>query len=177
MKTVFIHTINDDNNFGNRLQNFALQHVLNLRDDITAVTRQSGGVDYYGQINEFRDTLLGKTLIALLRTKSMPFNQAWMWRERSSLFRKFTKEYVPKNSGKQTDLDANLVVIGSDQIWNPEFRKELTSDFLPDVPKQKKIAYAASIGANPYDLKEPDKQIFKEHAKNILSISMRERCH
>lgn len=174
MKKILIHTINDDNNFGNRLQNFALQHVLNLREDAVAVTHQYDELNYYGHINELRNALPGKLLIALLRTKSMPFKQAWMWRERSDVFRKFTKQYVPKNPTKQSNLEADLFVIGSDQIWNPEFRNDLESDFLPLVPSYKKLAYAASIGSNPFELNGSDYTIFENNAGNISNISMRE---
>ena len=55
MKKILIHTLNDDNNFGNRLQNFALQHVLNLREDAVAVTHQYDELNYYGHINELRN--------------------------------------------------------------------------------------------------------------------------
>src|SRR4029078_9630105 len=46
------------------------------------------------------------------------------------------------------DLDAmyDYFVVGSDQVWNPEFRKLAEIDFLTFAGKRKRIAFSASIG-------------------------------
>lgn len=59
IKYVAIHTINDDTNFGNRLQNFALQKVISDHG-MPALTLQDSGSrnNYYGLWTELRYVLL-----------------------------------------------------------------------------------------------------------------------
>lgn len=50
-----IHTISDDNNFGNRLQNFALQKVLNSRYGETQTLQElHRRTNYYSFINDIK---------------------------------------------------------------------------------------------------------------------------
>ncbi|MEQ4549694.1 polysaccharide pyruvyl transferase family protein [Weissella sp. GP1] len=176
MKKVLIHTINDDANFGNRLQNFALQHVLNTRYNVTAVTQQTNSQEkYYSLANDMRQWLLGRVINTVLKSKTMPLKKSWMWRKRNSVFRDFTKQFVPKAHDSFDESTVDTFVVGSDQVWNPEFRNYLEADFLPNVPKSKKIAYAASIGANPEKLSYEEKDVFRKNIQTFASVSMREQ--
>lgn len=63
-------------------------------------------------------------------------------------------------------ISHDVVVVGSDQVWNPKYR---TSEFflLPCFPDRiKKIAYAASLGSDAFP---PEKRSF--YARNLARFS------
>lgn len=70
------------------------------------------------------------------------------------------------------NLSHDVVIVGSDQIWNPIHK---TSDFflLPTFPERiRKIAYAASLGTNHFI--EERKPLYREAVKRFEAISVRE---
>lgn len=131
-----IHTISDDNNFGNRLQNFALQKVLNSRYGETQTLQElHKRTNYYSFINDIK---FSKSIIPirvlkfyLNRSEKISLSQSINLFKRQRVFRDFTKEYVPKFQTQKINEKVDCFIIGSDQIWNPNFRKELSEDFLP----------------------------------------------
>ena len=62
-------------------------------------------------------------------------------------------------------------VMGSDQIWNPEFGDNAEVGYLPMVPREKKIAYAASYGVSR--VCDADGEIARG-LRSVAAISMRE---
>ena len=63
-----IHTISDDNNFGNRLQNYALQKVLNSRYGETQTLQEfNRRRNYYSLINDIK---VSKAIIPVRVLKS-----------------------------------------------------------------------------------------------------------
>ena len=138
-------TFNVYNNYGNMLQKFALHRVLR---------RYADAVDV---IWHTRDEFLPET---------------WEWNWRPQIFkmsnsaderRKFTfevirqakfKEFNDRHIKTRFDVRAlediadeyDFFVVGSDQVWNPEFTEQFfPGRFLTFAPKNKRIAYAASI--------------------------------
>jgi len=74
----------------------------------------------------------------------------------------------------------DVVVVGSDQVWNPEFL--VYSDYAYLLPfrlkKWRKVAYAASIGAS--DLSSVPAKILNMYSKCLRDfdfVSLRERTH
>lgn len=69
-------------------------------------------------------------------------------------------------------LPHDVVISGSDQIWNPKYE---TSDFflMPDFPARiRKISYAASFGTDKFA--EERKPFFKKCMSRFSAISLRE---
>ncbi|MDW8034522.1 MAG: polysaccharide pyruvyl transferase family protein [Nitrososphaerota archaeon] len=74
----------------------------------------------------------------------------------------------------------DAVIVGSDQIWNPEFLKY--SDFSYLLPfilgKVRKIAFSASLGVDDVSLiSQRMVKIYELCLKDFNFISLRERCH
>lgn len=174
---IAIHTISDDNNFGNRLQNYALQNILNKKFAETYTLQDINSEDnYYSLKNEIKWTtalLPVRAVFSFVKYRnSLIVKQNVTWWMRQILFRKFTKKYVPKFNDKNVNKEIDVFVIGSDQIWNPKFRKNVSDDFLPDIRNKTIISYAASIGID--NLNKSDETKFKEGLNNLHSISVRE---
>lgn len=87
-------------------------------------------------------------------------------------FRKFWNKHIPTTKRYKTfkalqssPPKADIYIVGSDQVWNPEITGDFTSlyflDFGPD--NIKRISYASSFGVENW--KQPQ---LKEHVLNLL---------
>lgn len=147
-------------NYGNRLQNYALQEVL----------RQDGH-----QVESLQKER--PSLVRAARRGARKFLKD----DCVTRFRMFDSRYVAHarcavcrdycTSGMADAYDK--FVIGSDQVWNPTFPFNSDAEYLPSVPGSKKIAYAASFGVT--DLGDRETAI-AALLKEIPFISMRERA-
>lgn len=160
MKKAGIITICGEFNFGNRLQNYAVQEVLK-RNDLEVET-----INYVGRTNNFASL---ETDIQKNRLKKFKeFNKNVRFTEESI----HVDDVVPNDYSNKFDY----VVMGSDQIWNYTF-KSIFSDkvFGAFAPKNKRISLSASFGIS--DIPENDIEAYKickENLEEIKSISVRE---
>ena len=72
-------------------------------------------------------------------------------RKRKKLFARFMNDYLSKdsfniNSIKDVDEKYESLVVGSDQVWNPELVGNDNTYFLDFADTSKRFSYAASIG-------------------------------
>ena len=160
MKSAII-TINDYDNYGNRLQNYAMQKALeNVGCDVDTIDFQDG-ISKYANLNVW--------LYNLFNYKKAP-------QRRFRLFKKFTKDninVIKKNSKSVNTNNYDLFVCGSDQIWNPDFAG-FDYYFGSFVPKNKLFSYAASFGVDSID------GDYRKKCKKLLerfsAISVRENA-
>lgn len=158
MKSAII-TINDYDNYGNRLQNYALQKALeNVGCDVDTIDFQDG---------ISKSVNLNIWLYNLINYKKDP-------QRRFRLFKNFTKDNINVIKKKSDYVNTNnydLFVCGSDQIWNPDFAG-FNYYFGSFVPKNKLFSYAASFGVDSVD------GDYREKCKKLLErfsvISVRE---
>ena len=79
---------------------------------------------------------------------------------------------VNKNSIDKLDYD--LVIAGSDQIWNPNITNGIDSNyFLAPFKCQRKIAYASSIGS--YSFNQDEENIIQKYLNEFELIGVREK--
>ena len=171
---VGIVTINDDNNYGNKLQNYAVQVVLE-KNKINAKTikncpgtnnKEKKHINYSKKIFKFYLREIKANIKKCLKpdvrkSKFMEFNK-------NINFTKKVFNINDKNLIKKYDY----FIAGSDQVWNPTFGRLSDFDLLSFARPEQRIAFSASFGIN----KLPDE--FKEKAKKELQkfkdISVRE---
>lgn len=157
-----ILTIQSDN-YGNRLQNFALQKVLSSYGyQVESLRRYAG---------------FGNPIVRTLRNMKHSFDLVCK-HDKKALFNQFDRrisfsKYVvsPEYITPSMDSAFEMFVMGSDQIWNPDFHFNSDLEYLPFVPSCKKIAYAASFGVTRID---SDKMLTAFYLHNISRISVRE---
>lgn len=162
MKKIGIITI-QSLNFGNRLQNYALQKVLEqLNADVYTVKRK------YGTKNAI---IVG--ISNVLKT---------MLGTRIGLFKRFDRKYIrfgkyyayPNSIQKGLESEYDILVTGSDQVWNPHFTTLVGStDLLDFETKSKKASYAASFGISELPNEFIDR--FTHAFEGYESISVREQ--
>lgn len=156
-KTIGIITI-QSMNYGNRLQNYALQKVLSEIGICKTFHISKKEIGIKARLKELAHCIRSKT--------------------RSDSFTKFNRLIHYETKGLHTDNKIceqyDYFVAGSDQIWNPLFNFNGEREFLTFTESRKKIAYAASIGLSVL----PEKYIvpYKEWLSDFSSISMREEA-
>lgn len=167
---VGIITIYDNLNIGNRLQNYALQKILQKYADEVVSIR-----------NKPRPKTLKDKMIRSSFFSESVFANAVLGKKRKVQFLKFNKAYL-NNSKSCTLFDRNsydeniekcdYYCAGSDQIWNPNIGRVGLFNYLDFSPIDRNFSYSASFGID----KIPDK--FKNDVanglKNIKHISVRE---
>lgn len=165
MKKVGIVTIIDDNNYGNRLQNYAVQEFLK-KNYIQPVTIKNNPTlntkDKYifRLIKYLKETLLKKESYSTRKTRFGEFNKNIQYTDK--IVTPFSKVY------KKYDY----FMVGSDQVWNPNFCRLRDIDLLSFAKNSQKVAFSASFGIN--ELPEQFKEKTSKSLKEFKAISVRE---
>lgn len=157
MKKVAILTLNGHDNYGNRLQNYALEQTIKRFD--------------FNVESLWFETYKDKVIRVIKFPLYFLLNK-----KRRILFFKFSKKNINiKYFNKKKYLDSyDYIIVGSDQVWNPNFDTFddiylLNQDFLR---REKKISYAASFAVNIID--EKYENLFSKSLIDFNSISVRE---
>ena len=156
---VAIITINDINNFGNRLQNYALQYILKKNkikcENIVDST-------YYDFKITFKDYLKHYLYILFFKSRI----------RRIDFFYHFNKKicYSKYNFNNASDK-YDYFIVGSDQVWNPYFALSDVT-LLKNIDSKKRISYSASFGVSSIPQKYHSK--LKSELNKFKSISVRE---
>lgn len=190
MDRIAIITLNGYVNYGNRLQNFALQNILQ---------RYGFNVEtlLVKQMNE-DNRMSSRYIVRILKLKfninifNKIINKLWLifhYKEankssllRTKIFKKFTENYINETEFNISDDNIpndlfsmyDYFVTGSDQVWNPNFTSGSPIYFLTFVPRKKRIAYAASFGIDSIPLEYEAR--FKEWIEEMNHLSVREEA-
>lgn len=185
VKKVGIITICDYKNYGNRLQNYATQEVINslgfqaetivnIPSDVNKLT------SFKKKLTRVKDMPPNELYTKIKGKINYQFNQ-YLEKERINAFKKFTEmnineteftislDNIPENLSDKYDF----FIVGSDQVWNPIFRNCSPIDFLTFAPKQKRIAYAPSFGIS--SIPEEFAENYKKWISEFNYLSVREK--
>lgn len=160
MKKIAIVTIVTIN-YGNRLQNYALQCVLEkLGYSVTTLRRESK--------TEGLKQKIKVTAQSLLQTKGAKFRNF-----NSNIH--FANETVTRDDYPKELRDSySYFIVGSDQVWNPHYDFVAGKcDFLEFARDNQKISYAASFGVS--EIPSERKIEYAEYLKTFKAISVREK--
>lgn len=170
-------TIDGYYNYGNLLQNYALQEILlKYADSVETIWHGKNNfmpdvlshwswkehvkyiLNYCGFRNQLQNGYIGREMVRQGKLKD--------WSDR------YIRTRLGVKNLKDVAEDYDYFVVGSDQVWNPYFG-DLKNNFLSFTSFDKRIAYAASI-ASP-EIPEDKKVIFQEGLNGMKWISMREQ--
>lgn len=169
---VAIVTITELDNFGNRLQNYALQETLKLYGcEVETIPNYV--------VYKYRKSLKWKTKLFLkwVLEKNTKNGSELVKNIRFSAFDKkyikFSRDYSTLNYiTPNLDTHYDLFITGSDQVWNPTFIFNFDFNFLRFAAPEKRIAYAASFAVD--DLPDNKKELFRNYINGMRAISVRE---
>src|SRR5690625_3222498 len=186
MKKIGIITLNGYHNYGNRLQNYALQTTLErmgfvadtlVGKDNNQVKKQN--VSYMNRILKIMKQPLSNTMESVNRKiKNIIYKNRINLRE--EIFKDFSDKYINECSYMITNdaipegmaEEYNFFIVGSDQVWNPHYKKGSPIEFLTFAPKHKRISYAASFVIS--EIPEEYKRIYTNYLSEMNHISVRE---
>lgn len=167
MKKIGIITIIDNENCGNRLQNYALQEVIRnfgyeaitIKNEKLLNSPENYFFNYLRYIKKKLKTLLNKKKIKQFYdfNKNITFSK---------------KTYTCKT--KKLNKKFSYFIVGSDQVWKPTRKRLSYIDLLEFSDNNKRIAYAASFGIDEID--EESKQKLQQALPKFRAISVREEA-
>lgn len=160
-------TIVDYWNFGNRLQNYALQTVLSKYDDRVLTVTDLRPLEGRGWKGLFYNTAKKCYRFVYPARRNIRCRRSML----------FTKKHIrtfPFDIPRLLHLFQNRAafVVGSDQVWNPEFDHLSVMDTLSFLNGREGIAYAASFGVD--GLPEEYAPQLSEIGKHFKAVSVRE---
>ena len=173
-----ILTIIDNNNYGNRLQNYALSNYLNNTIKVNAITLKNNYLK-----NNKKGYLINKLRYIYVNLKKMIKKSIFLLKDEKSSYSNIReKNFKAFNDNikfykKEIDIYTNLkkfdyIIVGSDQVWNPYHNRLSELDILSNVEPSKRISYAASFGIDKLN-KENEEKV-KNEIRKFKAISVRE---
>lgn len=178
MKALIV-TINDGLcNYGNKLQNYAVTVILKKNGVISKTLNfEKNFLSSKHAMERLKAFIHKTTMYKLCKNKSSEFYFKYEV-ARIQSFDKFQKKYLPQHFDKNLNKSNNYdyYVVGSDQVWNPEFfkyhPKKEEAYLLTFCDDNKKICFSPSFGVSRLPKEWVDK--FKINLKKIKYISVRE---
>lgn len=189
MEKIAIITLNGYFNYGNRLQNYALQEVLKElgNEVVTIIHNEEVPKSYDTKIVKIYKKLKNTNIVNIRRKIFYYKNRDKILENtenRLKEFKIFSKkniaetEYrictknIPNDLGNKFDY----FVAGSDQIWNPLYHYhtavEPAIEYMTFAPKEKRLSYAASFGLS--EIPEAYQERATEGLRGMKSILVRE---
>src|SRR5690554_4974552 len=177
MKKIYILTLNGYHNYGNRLQNFALQQVLeDFKFNVTTVRveRKSS--------TKITDKLLKLLDFKLIFKKIIIHKNRKLLNEKIKKFKIFSKihlcesDFVVSSTDhfKRVSAETDYFVVGSDQVWNPNTLHGTEYYFTPFTANKQNIPYAPSFGVKTLSSEQIEK--YKKWLSNFEHLSVIEEA-
>lgn len=168
---VGIITIVDGLNYGNRLQNYAVQHTLNKLNCSTLtfknVPRFNNSFPFVLRIKK----LLGYAYDNCFKNKEN-INRKKNFKEFNKNI-KFTKNIITIYN-KKINKNFSFFIAGSDQIWKPTYERLSQMDLLFFSSPEKRISFSASFGIEKFPENYSKKQFVINELSKFKAISVRE---
>ena len=179
MRKIAICTLYGNYNYGNKLQNYAVQESIRKIDNCEVINFKNK--DIYSIKNNFKNKI--KFILGFFIKKYRLNEQE---KERLANFKKFdsfinnTNYYINKNHPNIKNINSfDYFIVGSDQVWNPKLDypyNKLKSLYLLDFidDDNKKISFSASFGIS--ELSHDSKEQVCEYLSKFKKISVREQA-
>ena len=163
-----ILTFTYGDNYGQRLQNYAMQKIL-----------ENKGHSVY-TIKQNKPKISIKRKIKTSLKKVIYFKTAQKVNQRAKSFELFDKTYIKyfpiilhgNQDAKLINESFDMFIAGSDQVWSP-FSSDVNENFfLTFADKEKRVAYAPSLAAEY--IPENKKESYIHWIKGLSYLSVRE---
>lgn len=170
MKRIGILTFHFAHNYGGQLQAYALKSFL---------TDQGKDVSFIGfapqkmldsySLNPFKNIKSYKSIIKKMLVYSKRKKQY-------DKFESFIEQQLGFNKNKEWSPETNyydVVITGSDQVWNGDITGNYSEYYLSFVQNAKKISYAASFGKS--EVSEETLRLITKYLPKFEAVSVREK--
>ncbi len=144
MKKIGIVTIYDIDNYGNRLQNYAVQKTLNAIGDVKVETLKNKNITNL-------KTPIFEYCLRVVKVALLKFAESFKKSDRKKAFLDFNKNinFASKFFLAYRDYtDYDIIVVGSDQVWNYTFGCLRDFELANFKTNACRIAFSASFGVD-----------------------------
>lgn len=187
-----IVTLIGEFNYGNLLQSYALQTILErMGHDVVTLNRRSSKPRVKQILLRFASVIkciikrfiLGRKDILVVN----PFSEDYKIKNRQYKLSSFVHKYIKRSKSLRSNeelkkfsesKDIDAYIVGSDQIWREDYVYDIKESFLSFLPKEyngKRIAYAASFGVDEDYISEEKMPLCKDLLKRFDAVSVREK--
>ena len=168
---VGILSIYDNENLGNKLQNYALQQtLLYYADDVLTIKNKMSLPSLLERIKRQSPLAESVTANRLMgkhrKAKILRFDQQYIHTSRRAYW--YNKGVQRLKSGDCCDI----YCAGSDQVWNPDLERADMFNFLGFAQPEQTFSYAASFGVD--SIPTECQQTVREGLRHMRHISVRE---
>lgn len=185
--TITVGEILNKYNYGNKLQNYAMQAQLKeLGYDSETIIYEPIIPDYTKKMQEnstkykFEFCQFIDDLIRVIKRKVLRKRIDFLSELRTKKFKEFNEKNIKfsphkyKHSDNLNELvkQYDLFVAGSDQIWNPYYEGYNSFYFMDFAPENRRITYAPSFGVSV--IPDEIKAAYKERLSSLKYLSIRE---
>lgn len=166
---IAIITLYGNYNYGNKLQNYAVEHIF------SAYGIEPATIDYRKSINEQNARKIFRTLTGYHFSKN---RKLWMaLAKKEKLLKKFSDKnlhVIRLTNVNKLKKQFDFFCTGSDQVWNPVWFDDRTKHLmlLDFVDGKRKMSLSASFGVE--QIPDEWKAFFEERLKEFEKISVRE---
>ena len=185
-KKIGIITLHGYENYGNKLQNYALQEVIKslgfMAQTVVIRNTQTNDKKY---LRKFKTAIkmslkeLYKNIATRINRRKFYYANKALIDKRTNYFKDFSQIYLNEkfynNSSaelKKVSSEYDYFITGSDQVWNPLYINKAPIYFLTFTNKRKRIAYAPSFGRSDLPIEYQDK--FRSWISDMAQLSVRE---
>lgn len=173
-KRVGIITLPGNFNYGNRLQCYAMTQAVRQAGCVPAVLEREVRFPWYRRAYY----ALKPAIACLLGKGGSDSPEKMMTAERLAAFKRFGERIptVVLTGNGLSGVDAyDRIVVGSDQVWNPnEVCHQESWYFAKSAAPEKRIAVAASVGIDKFASQDQARRL-AEGAKGFAHVSVREK--
>ncbi|WP_199524651.1 polysaccharide pyruvyl transferase family protein [Pseudoalteromonas sp. bablab_jr011] len=182
-KRVGILTLPLINNYGGILQAYALKEVLRKNGyETLLIDYRKNKISKKNSLNMAIRNFIKKTILKYkkLEPAVTPTIQSEISRN--------AKDFVSRELGKKTkpiydfselkklNYEVDIFVVGSDQVWRPEYTPNIRRYFFDFVDEGKKvISYAASFGTDTWGFTNEEFKDCKVNLSKFNALSVREK--
>lgn len=169
-------------NYGGILQAYALQTVLErMGHEVSLIEKKKR---LYGFPLWKAPLVYGKRMIFKVLSLQAPpifYEQKYkplLSKNTDRFINKYIKRRIVANFDEIKDSDYDAVVVGSDQVWRPQYFKLPIEIAYLNFAKEwdiKRIAYAASFGTDEWEYNQPQTNNCKHLIKIFDAVSVREK--
>lgn len=179
---VGIITVWDDENYGNRLQHYAVQETIKKAtyggEAVTIEYSDDCKSRFSQSAERFIRRLKAATTYRFCAQGKLKIERV----KRAKNLRAFSEKHLRLDGGLISNGHIphglnekyDFFVVGSDQVWNPRFNHATPELFLTFADKAKRIAYAPSFGIS--QLPDGTEKYFADMLSGIPHLSCREEA-
>lgn len=170
-------------NYGSALQGYALQQAFTMYGNVDSYTIIIDNRNYIRKITRKYSFILKKMS---WREKKIRLSSLCIYKDRNRKIWGFYNSeiklcrYRSVKEAKLGEINAKVLVCGSDQIWNPQFIPKTENAInwifygkLGGENNIKKYSYAASLAVSKVDI--DTEAFYKKNLKDFLVLSVREQ--